>query len=179
MKNILSAIKSVLVVEFQEGEMIPVRFPWLYGKSWMEPCFNSRRVTIIAMPVPLNLIAKVVRGAWGRMRYPARWMKFGDESAAYAAGRRDGISARITDDDIAAFLLRKKISEVNSEVNDTPKNMNFPAGLAQPVKYHQDLINQYMSSYLIRPKIFPSPFEQDLNEKERLIRICQRNLSEL
>lgn len=156
MKNILSVIKSVLLVEFREGEMIPVRNPWLYGFAWNKFADNSRRESIIAMPIPLNLIAKVVRGAWGRMRYPARWMWFGDESAAYAAGRSDGMRGRITDEDIKTFLLRQKINEANN-----PQKLNVDQLQDRLSAYHRHIINDLdksmsaMSTYTGKSKMTP------------------------
>lgn len=109
MKKFLGAIKRVLIVEVDPIMGYPSCNAWLYGVAWRVPHNNHA----IAMPIPLNLIAKVARGTWGRMRYPARWMQFGDESAAYAAGRRAGMRDRITDDDIKTYLLRQKINEAN------------------------------------------------------------------
>lgn len=145
--------------------MIPVRFPWLYGYSWTEPYGNARCVTIIAMPIPLNLIAKAARGAWGRMRYPARWMKFGDESAAYAAGRRAGIFDRITDEDIATFLLRKKINEVNQ----VPKADDFWVSMAA---YHRQMSKQLLESMAKSSNsIYRSPSEVNRMTEEAHVKV--------
>lgn len=99
-----------MIFEVIPGQEFPRHNMWLYGVAWNSPVRNA----VFVMPIPLNLIMKVARGAWGRMCYPARWMNFGDESAAYAAGRRAGMRDRITDEDIAAYLLRQKINEANS-----------------------------------------------------------------
>lgn len=106
MKALLKKIKDFLIVVrdpsgFDDREAL---IPAWYGIAWYHDHYDR----YVFMPMPLNVVASLARGAYFWCRHVGRAVSL-NRRVAYTQGRLDGMRDRITDEDLKAFVLRQKM----------------------------------------------------------------------
>jgi len=100
-----------LIRRIDDGQMLPA----LYGVAWRTNDWQTR--STVCLPVPLNLLARVLRDFWLYLRYPGEVPV--NPRAAFAEGYRAGRSAHLATMDDTDYLLYadKPVRERNPKCN--------------------------------------------------------------
>lgn len=74
-----------IIKRIDQGGLLP-RF---YGVAWFD---DWRTHSAVCLPVPINVLARVLRDAWLYLAHPSQSVPF-NPRAAYWQGRREGAQA--------------------------------------------------------------------------------------